>query len=200
MGFSTFIAARYLTSRSKRTFISLISMMSVLGVAIGVAALVIVMSVYNGVTTEMREKILGANPHVLVSAMSPGAFDPGEGKAVTPVLDRVLSVPGVKAAAPFLYAEVLFSTPGGATGLVVRGIDPAQVPAVLVYSHGPFTWGKDAMESVHNAVVMEEVAMMAWHTEALPQQQPRECLPDYVRDKHFLRKHGPNAYYGQAKK
>ncbi|MCQ2444368.1 MAG: lipoprotein-releasing ABC transporter permease subunit [Mailhella sp.] len=126
MGFSSFIAARYLTSRSKRTFISLISMMSVLGVAIGVAALVIVMSVYNGVTTEMREKILGANPHVLVSAMSPGAFDPGEGKAVTPVLDRVLSVPGVKAAAPFLYAEVLFSTPGGATGLVVRGIDPAQ--------------------------------------------------------------------------
>lgn len=78
-------------------------------------------------------------------------------------------------------------------------LDPTHVPCVLARHHGPFAWGKDPLEAVHNAVVLEEVAMMAWHTEALPQQQTHACLPDYVRDKHFLRKHGPNAYYGQGK-
>jgi L-ribulose-5-phosphate 4-epimerase len=79
-----------------------------------------------------------------------------------------------------------------------NGIDPDHVPGVLVNSHGPFTWGKSPEEAVYNAVVLEEVAMMAWHTETLlcgrtvPIQQ--ELL-----DKHFLRKHGPNAYYGQKK-
>ncbi|MDD3411208.1 MAG: class II aldolase/adducin family protein, partial [Eubacteriales bacterium] len=66
-------------------------------------------------------------------------------------------------------------------------------------NHGPFAWGKDAMEAVHNAVVLEEVAMMAWHTEALPQSQARPDMPEYVMEKHYLRKHGPNAYYGQQK-
>lgn len=72
------------------------------------------------------------------------------------------------------------------------------VPAVLVNSHGPFTWGRDAHEAVHNAVVLEEVAMMAWHNLMMlggsltPIQQ--ELL-----DKHYLRKHGPDAYYGQKK-
>ncbi|WP_446424880.1 lipoprotein-releasing ABC transporter permease subunit [Mailhella sp.] len=147
MSFPLFIASRYLTSRSKRTFISIISLMSVMGVAIGVAALVIVMSVYNGVTSEMREKILGANPHVLVLASVPNAFDPpaaaeaGQssaeagaeqgGPAVTPVLSRVQSIPGVVSATPFLYAEVLLSTPYGATGLVVRGIDPHQAAEAM---------------------------------------------------------------------
>lgn len=80
-----------------------------------------------------------------------------------------------------------------------NGIHPLHVPGVLVCSHGPFAWGKDASEAVHNAVVLEEVAMMAWHTEALPLGQPRPDMPDYLLEKHFLRKHGPNAYYGQGK-
>ena len=121
MSFSLFISSRYLTSRKKGTFISIISFMSVLGVAIGVAALVIVMSVYNGVTREMREKILGANPHVMVMTTRAGAFG-ADGAAV---IDAVKSVPGVESASPFLYAEVLLSTPQGATGLVLRGLDPA---------------------------------------------------------------------------
>ncbi|MBQ4077411.1 MAG: ABC transporter permease [Mailhella sp.] len=156
MSFPFFIAKRYLTARSKRTFISIISLMSVMGVAIGVAALVIVMSVYNGVTEEMREKILGANPHVLVLASQPDAFDPpaegvqedagsspllkeepassageADSRGVTPVLARVQSVPGIVSATPFLYAEVLLSTPYGATGLVVRGIDPRQAAGAM---------------------------------------------------------------------
>ena len=75
------------------------------------------------------------------------------------------------------------------------GIDPLAVPAVLVHSHGPFAWGKNCREAVYHAVVLEEVAMTAWHTRALaPDAGPmqRELL-----DKHFLRKHGPHAYYGQ---
>ena len=78
-----------------------------------------------------------------------------------------------------------------------RNLNPDHVPCVLARHHGPFAWGKDPINAVHNAVVLEEVAMMAWHTEALPEAQLRMSLPDHVRDKHFLRKHGPNAYYGQ---
>ncbi len=77
------------------------------------------------------------------------------------------------------------------------GLDPLHVPAVLVKSHGPFTFGKDAANAVHNAVVLEEVAMMAWHTECLPSVQPKPQAKQALLDKHFLRKHGKNAYYGQ---
>ena len=137
MSFPFFIASRYLTSRSKRTFISVISVMSVMGVAIGVAALVIVMSVYNGVTDEMREKILGANPHIMVLSTLPGAFDASASSEAgeSSVLSRIQEVPGVVSATPFLYAEVLLSTPGGATGLVVRGIDPEQATEAMPLLH-----------------------------------------------------------------
>lgn len=76
-------------------------------------------------------------------------------------------------------------------------INPQYVPAVLLHTHGPFSWGKDPQEAVHNAVVLEEVAMMAWHTENLNPAAPKDKMPGYIMDKHFLRKHGPDAYYGQ---
>ena len=76
-----------------------------------------------------------------------------------------------------------------------RGMNPMYTPAVLCKNHGPFTWGKDAAEAVHNAVVLEEVAKMARNTEALnPNVKP---APDSIKEKHFYRKHGANAYYGQ---
>ena len=109
--------------------------MSVLGVAIGVAALVIVMSVYNGVTEEMREKILGANPHVMVMATQAGAFGPEAAKGEGEVIGRIRETPGVVSATPFLYAEVLLSTPQGATGLVVRGIDPVSAGEAMPLLH-----------------------------------------------------------------
>ena len=66
----------------------------------------------------------------------------------------------------------------------------------MVHSHGPFAWGKGALEAVHNAVVMEEVAFMDWHTmHAQPRQ--RTHMQQELLDKHYLRKHGKNAYYGQ---
>ena len=72
--------------------------------------------------------------------------------------------------------------------------DPMAAPGSLVASHGPFTWGTSALKSVENAVVLENVAMRAWHTLAL---NPRASLPQALADKHYFRKHGPNAYYGQ---
>ena len=75
--------------------------------------------------------------------------------------------------------------------------DYEAVPAVLCKNHGPFTWGKDGMDAVHNAVVLEEVAKMAVHTEAInPNVQ---SAPKELQDKHYYRKHGANAYYGQSK-
>ncbi len=76
-----------------------------------------------------------------------------------------------------------------------RHCQPASVPGVLVYSHGPFAWGKDADQAVHNAVVLEEVAAMALATYQLNPQISSMQQP--LLDKHFLRKHGKNAYYGQ---
>ena len=73
--------------------------------------------------------------------------------------------------------------------------DPAAIPAVLVHSHGPFTWGKDAAEAVHNAVVLEEVAFMNYHAIQLNPAQTQ--MQQELLDKHYLRKHGKNAYYGQ---
>lgn len=84
-----------------------------------------------------------------------------------------------------------------ATHFETLGLDPKAVPCVLARNHGPFAWGKDALEAVHNAVVLEEVAMMAWHTEALPTIQPLADMPEHLKEKHYQRKHGPNAYYGQ---
>ncbi|MBN1132290.1 MAG: L-ribulose-5-phosphate 4-epimerase [Bacteroidales bacterium] len=75
-----------------------------------------------------------------------------------------------------------------------RKLDYRSVPGVLVYGHAPFTWGKDADEAVHNSVVLEEVAKMAFRTEVLGNRIP---LDQFLLDKHYLRKHGKDAYYGQ---
>ena len=87
------------------------------------------------------------------------------------------------------------------TGKVIvetfRAINPSEIPAVLVHSHGPFIWGKDAMKSVENAITLEEVAMMAYYTLQL---NSNAQIQQALLDKHFMRKHGANAYYGQEEK
>lgn len=87
------------------------------------------------------------------------------------------------------------------TGLVIKetfqGKDPDAIPAVLVHSHGPFVWGSDPMAAVHNAVVLEEIAFMNFHTLTLEPSIP--SMQQELLDKHYLRKHGANAYYGQTK-
>ncbi|HHU03152.1 MAG TPA: L-ribulose-5-phosphate 4-epimerase [Christensenellaceae bacterium] len=85
------------------------------------------------------------------------------------------------------------------TGSVIvetfQGQNPLAVPGVLVHTHGPFAWGTDAEDAVHNAVVLEEVAFMAYHS--LQLNGELSTMPQVLLDKHYLRKHGANAYYGQ---
>lgn len=84
------------------------------------------------------------------------------------------------------------------TGSVIierfRRLDPLHIPGVLVKNHGPFSWGKDAHEAVHNAVVMEQVAKMAFISRQI---NPQLTMNKLLIEKHFSRKHGPDAYYGQ---
>lgn len=87
------------------------------------------------------------------------------------------------------------------TGLVIietmekRGINPLYTPGILCTNHGAFTWGKDSSEAVHNSVVLEEVAKMAYYTESINRNV--KPAPKDIADKHFFRKHGEQAYYGQ---
>jgi L-ribulose-5-phosphate 4-epimerase len=89
----------------------------------------------------------------------------------------------------------------GNTGLAIARrfaeLDPSCCPGVLVAGHAPFTWGKDVADAAFHAVVIEEIAAMAWQTVTInPDARP---IPRHLHDKHFLRKHGPSAYYGQSK-
>ena len=87
------------------------------------------------------------------------------------------------------------------TGLVIietlkkRNINPMDIPGIIIASHGPFAWGKDAKEAVHNAVVMEELAKMAYRTIQITPEI--KSVEQYLLNKHYFRKHGANAYYGQ---
>jgi L-ribulose-5-phosphate 4-epimerase len=74
-------------------------------------------------------------------------------------------------------------------------LDPTAIPGVIVNSHGPFSWGKDAHDAVKHAIILEEVAMMAWHTLALNNEA---SFQQELADKHYFRKHGEGAYYGQG--
>lgn len=140
MRFELFVALRYLFARRKQAFIYVISAMSVLGVAIGVAALVVVLGVYNGFTTDIRDKILGANAHIIVSGplgaltappSGPGSSPEDGASGITGVLRRIDATPGVVGSTPFLYAEGMLSSPSGVKGVVLRGIDPHTAPSVL---------------------------------------------------------------------
>lgn len=109
----------------------------------------------------------------------------------------------------YFYGDIPCTRPmtdeeiGGAyekeTGKVIvetfAGKSANDIPGVLVMSHGPFAWGKDAADAVHNAVVMEEVAFMDWH--ALMLNPEHRDMQQTLLDRHYLRKHGANAYYGQ---
>jgi L-ribulose-5-phosphate 4-epimerase len=113
--------------------------------------------------------------------------------------------------ADYFYGEIPCTRPLNAeelsrayeknTGLVIveafNESDYMNIPGALVHGHGPFAWGSNVDEALHNAVVLEEVAKMAYHTEMMGQKTP---IDQYLLDKHYLRKHGEGAYYGQKRK
>jgi L-ribulose-5-phosphate 4-epimerase len=107
------------------------------------------------------------------------------------------NIPCVRCLEPEEIAEAYEENTGRliVTEFERMGKDPIAVPGVLCKNHGPFTWGKDASEAVHNAVVLEEVAKMAYRTELINKEV--EPAPQELQDKHYFRKHGVNAYYGQ---
>ncbi|MFV0348107.1 MAG: lipoprotein-releasing ABC transporter permease subunit [Halodesulfovibrio sp.] len=125
MSFESFIALRYLMARSKQTFISVISVTSILGVALGVASLIVVLGVMNGFTKDLRDKILGVNAHAITMSIGGGIAN------YESVMEKVEGVPGVTGVTPFVYSEVMISTASGVKGLVLRGVDPATAEKVL---------------------------------------------------------------------
>lgn len=103
-------------------------------------------------------------------------------------------VPCTRDLTPEEVAEAYEAETGRLIAETFRERNPMETPAVLVRSHGPFTWGKDAAEAVYHARVLEEIARMAILTLGI---DPGARLPKMLEDKHFMRKHGPGAYYGQ---
>ena len=125
MRFTLFVALRYLISRRKQTFISLISVISMLGVALGVAALIIAIGIMNGFTKDLRDKILGVNSHGIIASLNGAVFN------YQRLQEEVEKVPGVRGVTPFIYSEVMISNQSGAKGLVLRGVDPKNAREVL---------------------------------------------------------------------
>ena len=124
MSWELFVGMRYLRAR-RRTFLSLISLISLLGVTIGVATLDIVLAVMTGFEQDLRDKILGMNPHiVVVSYGGPLEGDPA-------LVERTRAVAGVVAAEPFVYGQAMLAVGRSAAGVVVRGIDPRAAGAVV---------------------------------------------------------------------
>ncbi len=125
MYFELFLGTRYLKAKRKQAFISVITLISVLGVMVGVMALVVVLSVMNGFRADLMSKILGVNAHLLVMNFG-GAF-PDHHR----VLERVSGVPDVVAATPFIYSQVMVNNAGRVSGAVLRGIEPESAVKVL---------------------------------------------------------------------
>ncbi len=125
MRFEFFVALRYLKAKRQQAFISVISLLSVLGVALGVAALIIVLGVMNGFSENLRDKILGLNAHIVIGSHTGSIED------YDLLSGKLEEIPGVLGATPFIYSEVMLSNPAGVKGVVMRGIDPQGATRVL---------------------------------------------------------------------
>ncbi len=123
--FEWFVSRRYLRAKRKQKFISLITVISVLGVAVGVLALIVVLSVYTGFTEGLRDQIIGLNAHVLVQSYHGTIEDPEN------TIQNIEKTDGVIAATPYVYGQVLVNSQGGSSGMVLRGIDPSSAVKVI---------------------------------------------------------------------
>jgi lipoprotein-releasing system permease protein len=123
--FEWFVGMRYLRAKHKHGFISLISLISVAGITVGVIALIVVLAVYSGFTTGLRDQILGVNSHIIVQKFG------GTISNYQLQRDRILAVKNVTGATPYLYAQTLLSSASGGSGVVLRGIDPETAENVV---------------------------------------------------------------------
>jgi lipoprotein-releasing system permease protein len=125
MPYELFISLRYLRARRKQVFVSVITFISIGGILLGVAALIIVLAVMNGFETELRNKILGINSHIVITEYGGPMENP---QAVMNVID---SVKGVVASTPFIYSQAMLKRSGEISGVVLRGLDPASATKVI---------------------------------------------------------------------
>lgn len=125
MSFEWFVSKRYLRAKRKQKFISLISVISILGVAVGVMALIVVLSVYTGFTEALRDQIIGINSHILVQRYGINIDEPEK------IAARIESVEGVVATTPYIFSQVLISSGQNSSGIVLRGIDPRTAGEVI---------------------------------------------------------------------
>jgi len=123
--FEWFVCLRYLKAKRKHGFISLISLISIAGVMVGVMALIVVLAVMTGFTSEFRDKILGINSHVVVQDYA------GNIRDYEKIAAKVRAVEGVSGVTPYLYSQAMITSGEGGTGAVLRGLDPATAPGVL---------------------------------------------------------------------
>jgi lipoprotein-releasing system permease protein len=128
VSFETFICFRYLKAKRKQGFISLITFISVAGVAVGVMALIVVLAVMAGFTSELRNKILGVNSHIVVQKFG-GIIDD-----YPALIDAIQHAEGVKSVTPYIYSQTMITTGNNGTGIVLRGIDPVSASSVLSLS------------------------------------------------------------------
>jgi lipoprotein-releasing system permease protein len=126
MAYEFFIGLRYLKAKRKPTFVSVISFISILGIMVGVTALIIVLSVMTGFEEDLKEKILGINAHIVV--MEPG----GAMRDYEEVVTKVKGVDGVLGVTPFIYSQAMLSSRGGVVGVVLRGVDLETIGDVTV--------------------------------------------------------------------
>lgn len=125
MSFETFFSFRYLKAKRKQGFISIITGISILGIMIGVMALIIVLAVMNGFREDLMKKILGVNSHLLILSYEGGIKD------TEAVMDKTLQVDGVVSATPFIYSQVMIKNAGNISGAILRGVDPATAGKVI---------------------------------------------------------------------
>jgi lipoprotein-releasing system permease protein len=156
MFFELFIGLRYLKAKRKSTFISLITLISVAGVALGVMALIIVLAVMTGFEEDLKDKILGTNAHIVVLGQA-GAME-----GYKEVMDRLLGIDGVVAATPFIYNQVMLSSGKNVSGVVLRGID-VQSDALVTNLHRSIQQGNlqsldDKTSKIPALVIGKELA------------------------------------------
>ena len=126
MSYPIFIGLRYLRAKRKQTFISVITFISILGITVGVTALIVVLSVMTGFEEDLRDKILGINAHIVVMELGGGMRD------YESVVEESRKVEGVRGASPFIYGQAMLSGPEGVTGVVLRGLDLETIGDVTV--------------------------------------------------------------------
>ncbi|NVM24901.1 MAG: lipoprotein-releasing ABC transporter permease subunit [Desulfobacterales bacterium] len=156
MSFETFFSVRYLKAKRKQGYISIITGISILGIMIGVMALIVVLAVMNGFREDLMKKILGVNSHLLILSYKGGIRD------TEAIIKKALEVDGVLSATPFIYSQVMIKHAGNISGAILRGLDPATAGTVInidsMIKGGSLTLLKGSETGPQGAIIGSELS------------------------------------------